>query len=511
MEDIFKAAREGSLNERAIRTYKLSGAGDLNAKDSTGLTLLCSAVIGGHPGIVQRLLNNGAQVDEPSAHNCTALWFATRLLDKECGYKITRELVKRGAKVDMYSDPTMLGTTPLMNSLRAGQGLRPGTISLLLSSAYNAKTGIPSKQKSAEADVKFLGNKEYRDALAKQGQLMAQKQSKSYFVSAINNLLGFLVKVVNRFTNNVLSKKLGFGGTVDQNAPAPGSKALQSSKFDPVTFNQDITKHVYDKGLDMFFPSDSPFLKTVIDRATTLAEKGDSALAGPDYLPGLTQLSLYQPIFFCDNSGSMKKGARIDSMIDIIGRLTDITTRLIPDDEGVEIRFLNSGPKEQALYKKYSTVTTAMDAGNMLTEADYGGVTRLGTVLRAEVLKPYIYDVLETGSGQLKRPLLISIITDGCPYGEGTDELYKAIIECKTKLKGKGIDEKVVKFQISQIGDDEAADAFLGRLANDPGIKDYIYVTSGRLDEEFNKLYENEDGLEIWFYKTLMGPVLQQP
>jgi len=37
----------------------------------------------------------------------------------------------------------------------------------------------------------------------------------------------------------------------------------------------------------------------------------------------------------------------------------------------------------------------------------------------------------------------------------------------------------VVRFQISQIGDDEAADTFLGRLAKDPGIKDYIYVTSG--------------------------------
>ena len=226
MEDIFKAAREGSLNERAIRTYKLSGAGDLNAKDSTGLTLLCSAVIGGHPGIVQRLLNNGALVDEPSAHNCTALWFATRLLDKECGYKITNELVKRGAKVDTYSDPTMLGTTPLMNSLRAGQGLKPGTIGLLLSSAYKAKTDIPSKQKSAETDVQFLGNNEYCEAIAQRGQVMAPKLSKSYFVSAINNLLGFLMKVVNRFTNNLLGKKFGFGGTVDQNALAPDSKVL---------------------------------------------------------------------------------------------------------------------------------------------------------------------------------------------------------------------------------------------------------------------------------------------
>jgi len=76
-------------------------------------------------------------------------------------------------------------------------------------------------------------------------------------------------------------------------------KALQSAKFDPVAFNEEITKHVNDTGLDMFFPPDSPFLQTVIKRATSLAKKGDSALAAPEYLPGLTQLSLYRTIFFC--------------------------------------------------------------------------------------------------------------------------------------------------------------------------------------------------------------------
>jgi len=189
MGDIFEAALEGTLTERAIRTYKLSG-NSLDAKDSKGLTLLCTAVIGGHPGIVQRLLDNGASVDEPSAHNCTALWFATRLLDKEYGYKITNELLKRGARVDIYSDPTMLGTTPLMNALRAGQGLKPGTISLLLSTTYNAKIDIPSKQKSAETDVKFLGNKEYSEALPQRGQVLGTTQSKSYFVSTNQQFAG---------------------------------------------------------------------------------------------------------------------------------------------------------------------------------------------------------------------------------------------------------------------------------------------------------------------------------
>ena len=118
-------------------------------------------------------------------------------------------------------------------------------------------------------------------------------------------------------------------------------------------------------------------------------------------------------MYLIDNSGSMNAGTRIDSMIDICRRMSEIATRLTPDDEGVEVRFLNTGPTEKALYEKYAKAKSPDDVANMVTEAKYKGPTKLGTVLRQEVLQPYIYDAL-SNEGSLKRPLLISIITDGC-------------------------------------------------------------------------------------------------
>ena len=61
-------------------------------------------------------------------------------------------------------------------------------------------------------------------------------------------------------------------------------------------------EHIDQTGLKKFFPADSPFLETVIKKATIMAKKGDSALAAPEYLPGLSKLSLYQPILFVGKS-----------------------------------------------------------------------------------------------------------------------------------------------------------------------------------------------------------------
>jgi len=49
----------------------------------------------------------------------------------------------------------------------------------------------------------------------------------------------------------------------------------------------------------MLFPPDSPFLEKVVQKASSLAKKGNTALARPEHLPGLAQFSLYQPIIFC--------------------------------------------------------------------------------------------------------------------------------------------------------------------------------------------------------------------
>ncbi|KAF8451724.1 hypothetical protein BDZ91DRAFT_809422 [Kalaharituber pfeilii] len=535
--NIFQAAREGSLSERQILEYKKNN-GNLDAKDDKGITLLCAAVAGGHHRVVRRLLRNGASVNEPSIYNCSALWFATRLLDKGKASNITRKLLEAGAEVDIISDRAMLATTPLMNLLRAGHGLT--LISSLL--VRGASVTFPNGTASAENDAKFIGNKHYIDTL----KSYKPPPPKSYFISAIDYLLSFLAAFVSKFTKRALiNEKEGVDSGVGQNANSEVNMRTyqgvttqncpqQSPTFDSAAFHQNLTQQIADAGLGKFFPPNSPLLETVMTKAAELVESGESVLASPEYLPGLSRLSLYQPILFCgkpalnnlnvtpattmsllndadylDNSGSMIKNDRIDSMIEIVGRITKICTLLLPDDEGVEIRFLNCGAKEEELYRQYGTVRTSNDAETMIREAEYSGFTMLGTILKRDVLQPFVYDVLEV-SGHLKRPLLISIITDGKPLGEDNNQLAKVIAECKKILRDHEIDTEAVKFQISQIGDSRGAKNFLKHLARVPDIKNDIYITPGKIDEECKKRDENEEELEIWLLKTLTGPILAE-
>ena len=108
----------------------------------------------------------------------------------------------------------------------------------------------------------------------------------------------------------------------------------------------------------------------------------------------------------------MNIGNRIDGMVDVVTRITEITTHLVPDDEGIIVRFLNTRDKERELYSQYGKIRTPQDATSILAAAEYKGPTELGTILEREVLQPYIYDIIDNGK-TLDRPLLVSIITDG--------------------------------------------------------------------------------------------------
>lgn len=109
----------------------------------------------------------------------------------------------------------------------------------------------------------------------------------------------------------------------------------------------------------------------------------------------------------------MNTGGRINSMIDVTKGFAEIASILPPDDEGLRIRFLNNTNIERELYERYEKVRTASDAAEMLSQARYYGITLLGTVLKREVLEPYVYHYLDQNQN-LERPILISIITDGC-------------------------------------------------------------------------------------------------
>lgn len=70
--------------------------------------------------------------------------------------------------------------------------------------------------------------------------------------------------------------------------------------------------------------------------------------------------------------------------------------------------------------------------GGILNSMSPNGDTAIGINLRSKILQPLVYDKLATKT--LKRPLLVSIITEGDPSGEDKDELANAIVECGNRL-----------------------------------------------------------------------------
>lgn len=76
-------------------------------------------------------------------------------------------------------------------------------------------------------------------------------------------------------------------------------QVLDGEKFDSEVFQKGLRDKIATSGVSAFFPANSTFLNDVIAKADTFARQGTSALASPEYLPGLSHLSLYQPIIFC--------------------------------------------------------------------------------------------------------------------------------------------------------------------------------------------------------------------
>ncbi len=126
----------------------------------------------------------------------------------------------------------------------------------------------------------------------------------------------------------------------------------------------------------------------------------------------------------------------MDMQRELVNRIAYITTLLVPDDEGVELRFLN---RESKSFNKLS----AQQVADIMKETKPSGSTEIGTYLKSRILEPLVYGPLSR-SERLKRPLLISVITDGQPEGGNeTPETFKnAIVECRERLKANGYKAK---------------------------------------------------------------------
>jgi hypothetical protein len=123
--------------------------------------------------------------------------------------------------------------------------------------------------------------------------------------------------------------------------------------------------------------------------------------------------------------------SRANRQIRLVERITKITTRLVPEDEGVDLVYINSDGMQNA---RAPEIKKTM----METRSDYA--TPIGTELRKKILNPQVYEILKQNK-EFSRPLLISIITDGEPNNEddeeyGSEKVFERVVsQCIDKLK----------------------------------------------------------------------------
>jgi hypothetical protein len=198
-----------------------------------------------------------------------------------------------------------------------------------------------------------------------------------------------------------------------------------------------------------------------------------------------------------DDSSSMKREGRWESQQRLVTRIAQITTRMLPENDGIDLRFINQDVENSnklTLQGIYGT----MESASWIPGAD----STFGRYLKSKILEPRVYAKLR--SKTLESPLLVTMITDGMPEGEVNSAFANVVIECGNRLEDAGyprdseelpgskqypggsaillthLDCTGVKFMVCQVGTSQTAAEFLEALRIHPAIAGSVYCTTSK-------------------------------
>jgi hypothetical protein len=210
--------------------------------------------------------------------------------------------------------------------------------------------------------------------------------------------------------------------------------------------------------------------------------------------------------FYVDDSGSMQfeeGGERIKDMRLILERVAFAATLF--DADGINVRFMNTNLPENLS----SHIAQEAQIERLMQGVQFKGLTPMGTSLKKKVIEPLIQ---QARAGQFRKPVLVISITDGQPAGEPQNAVLDAINEAVRSLPPGGI-----AFQFAQVGNDQAARAFLGKLDEDPQLDKFIDCTSSKCLNKKAGLYcpycMLMSGVLMWYRlrERARGDVSRQP
>ncbi|KAL3472854.1 hypothetical protein BJX99DRAFT_261920 [Aspergillus californicus] len=291
-------------------------------------------------------------------------------------------------------------------------------------------------------------------------------------------------------------------GTEEKRPPEPGSAA---------DINKDLNEAAKGEDPDRFSGLDDEYVEEVAKKAAGLKDDPNNPLNSPEQLKGLATLALYQPVIYCDDSGSMSDTGpwanteqRWAKQKELVTRMTKIATRAVPGNQGVYLRLINT-------HVPYGDNIDGDAVSRILTNMQPNPYhsTPIGTNLKSKILEPLIYSVINSGR-KLERPYLILVLTDGCPWGEHRNDEHtfrNAIVECSRFLDRNGYRKDAVRFCLSQIGTHEDAEWFLDSFESDHEALEVLHRTAGHIDQRYTDLRNNEKELEDWLLSMLLKPI----
>lgn len=215
----------------------------------------------------------------------------------------------------------------------------------------------------------------------------------------------------------------------------------------------------------------------------------------------LAPLALYDIVFYCDDSGSMKfeeNGSRIDDLKFILSKVAGIATLF--DDDGVVVRFINNKQNGDGIRSSH-------DVEAMVAKIPFSGATPLGEKLDAKVIQPLVLD--QAYRNTMAKPVLIIVITDGVP----TDTLpqhniINVVIQAKNALRSMRYGSGALAIQIAQVGKDQNTQKFLATLDNHPAIGSMVDCTSYfELEQEEFARKGVDLTPEMWLLKMCLGAI----
>ncbi|CUS11542.1 unnamed protein product [Tuber aestivum] len=296
-----------------------------------------------------------------------------------------------------------------------------------------------------------------------------------------------------------------------------------------LTLPEDFLNHaqsiIIRKKLGAFFKSARRFLKKLARRcAETGRRVCDDLGVADDQLPDLVKIALYDTVILCgtllyihphtplpgpqlltiriDDSGSMRADGRYDMMRKTVLKISDVCTGF--RDEGISVKFLNFKGDGG-----YNEINDRKRLDQVISDVKPKGGTRLGTVLRDKIVEPLIIQKAKEKS--LKRPVFVTIITDGEPSNEDRGQLGQTIRDCKRELDvlegpGEGLyGGSAAAFQISLVGNSSNARSYVKELEEDPQIGPLVYCTKERLDVVRSKMTDPQ--YTSWLIQLLAGGI----